>query len=835
MKIEKVVTPGGMRYPRLDQPADELTYSDPSEIPTGQLPTGRISVDDTTTFTQLMQEFASEFSSVPAKFPLDYLEIMQNLSMVNPDVSQMIDNIVELGNTGHKVVIETENDNARENMLEELNHFAQYGFRKFGGVEGFVNSVLAQIGRSGAASVEWVVGESLDGIDKVAFVPVKSIRFIRDKETGDYVPHQKINDIGQGAKGGLVELNENTYQYCAMQLLDNSPYAVPPILAALEAIMIQRDVMKNFKFVAKKMGLLGFVTFLLKAPARQGGENDTAYYSRLQTFLNTQADVIKHNYRDGMAIGFKDNFEVQHHSLMGSAAGATEIMKEIEQQVFSGLKADPALHGRTYSTTETYAGVVYEKMLSILTNYQRTVRTILEYGYKLHLVLRGFEYDSLYVEFEPSKSLSSERDEATYNQKLLNLELLYNQGIINQEQFAQEAGYETPDSTEPRSVLDDVPEEDDSATESQSAIFTFNRQNGRYTTLGPKKKKKPGRSWAMIETSQEGAVDDLELEYNQIFAQYMDAYHGDCSCDWHAKEQLADTTATGRKLRQYMQQYFRRVFPSVRSSRTEAVKSLDAFLKTLDFTTMDSELFATTVLDHLAGEFGANLQNSPIEERVRQQINSMYRFFRLTDVDLFSDGKSPIKPSFNLVDRNAIRFMRASDNFYFGRYLTDPRTKAQLKKWLENEYLQSGRSLRDPGELAKFRNKFGTRVAREDYKVLRVVETSVTRSKNWGNILQADQAQASLVRISGPNDNLTCPWCQGMVGKEFPVKPVVQQVKDTIDRDPEDLPALNPFLPGRVHPDALPDTSEEQLLAQGIALPPYHPHCRHRFVVKEFV
>jgi len=439
---ERMVVNGRVYFPRKKRTTGLAAHPSPEEIDPKVLPVGRVSVD-TVGFGELLRDLISEMRSVGAAYPLEYLEAMQNLSLVNPDVAQMIDNIVQLGNTGHKVMVESDSEQVRDAAIEELNRFNMTVFGRFGGIDGFVNSALAQIGRGGAISIEWVVSEDLTGIDKMVFVPLKEIRFLYDPASGEYAPHQKTCDLTQGDQG-LIALNTATYQYCAMQTLDNSPYAVPPILSALESITIQRDIVKNLRFIAKKMGILGFVNFLIRAPKQSPGEKTEEYIARCQQFLDQQAQHLKHNYRDGIAVGLMDSFTVEHHSITGDAAGAKDLFEMNEQQVFSGLKADPALHGRTYSTTETYAGVVYEKMLSIITNYQRTVRSVLEYGYKLHLSLRGIDYQSLWIEFEPSKSLSAQRDETTYATRLANLKILHDQGIIDQNQFAQEAGYDRP-------------------------------------------------------------------------------------------------------------------------------------------------------------------------------------------------------------------------------------------------------------------------------------------------------------------------------------------------------------------------------------------------------
>lgn len=852
---------------------EELTYIDPRDINPRDLPVGRISREETQTLTQMLRDLSSELSQATSKFPLEYLEVMQTLSLVNPDVSQMVDNIVQLGNTGHKVLIEAENDSQKESILEELNGFQKVAFQKFGGVEGFVNSLLSQIARGGAGSVEWVIDEKFDGVNRAVFVPLQTVRFVQDPKTQDYRPYQKLNDITLG-NNGYLELNTYSYQYCAIQLLDNSPYAVPPILAALEPLMIQRDIVKNFRMVAKKMGILGLVSFLIGAPARIPGESDQAYSSRLQAHIDTQSEALNKNFQNGIAVGYKGNLEMSVTSLAGNATGAKEIHQTIEELVFSGLKADPALHGRTYSTTETYAGVVYEKMLSMLTNYQRVARQILAYGYQLHLTLKGYKYKDVYVEFEASKSLSSERDEATYQQKLINLEKLYDQGIISQDQFAQEAGYDTPDEEEPRvprggslfpvDPQQDVPSEDppqpDTAEESNELAYrsssrivktrwgkdalestthtirlTFDRKAGLYR-LPPAKTKALAKLQSFEELSDDSSEFEADSETDAVFELHwgrsLTQASDMCGCGIDGKISLG-LSDSGKVLKRFAAAYFRKVYPTMKAARNSALNEVYKIIDEVDPQTMDSEEFAKILYNKLTDAFGDRIEDSGLAEKIRNSINSTYKYFRLLDAEPFG-GKFPIKPSFDLVDKKAVNFMRSSDEFYFGKYIKDPETKKQLTDFIKDDYLKNGRNIRDPGELKAFKKRFGDKVAKQDYKIVRVVETSASRARNWGNALTSNQAKAKTLKIRGPKDDAACEWCLSMVGKEFQAKPVVNHIKDTMARDPEDLPQLSPFLVGKLSPAQAGSMSTDQLLAQGISLPPYHPHCRHIFTVSSF-
>ncbi len=906
-KIEKIISRArDVRYARVDpeenvtvtkelKGTDAFSYQDPSEVDTAKIPTGQISSDSNVSFSALIQEMASEFSTVNSKFPIEYLDVIQNLSIVNPSVSQNVDNIMRLGNTGHKVVLTTKTDAQKEKALDELNNMSHRAFGQFGGVDGFINTLLAQIVRGGAGSVEWVVDKKISFIEKAVFVPLSTVRFLWDSRVSGYAPYQKVNEITVGTTQ-LVELNTNTYQYCPLMLLDNSPYAIPPMIAALEGIMIQREIIKNFKFVAKKMGLLGFVTFLLKAPVRAGKESDANYVARLQAYLQEQSEAIKNNYRDGFALGFQGSFEVEHHSLMGSADGADKINQAVEQQIFSGLHSDPALHGRTYSTTETYAGVVYEKMLSMLTNYQAVAKQVIEYGYKLHLVLAGIDFEDLYIEFEPSKSLSSERDETAYATKIANLEKLYDQGIISQDVFAQEAGYDAPDQEEPRVPRgfggfggfggggDSTPTDGAASAGANGRNFVqtsykFGKGRGRYVRLNaPRRTEKtnlgrgsggdqavdagtrPTASASILrpdgqgeDTSDPATVqsrssdESLSATFERLWAANLANHPSGCGCGSHAAISLASLTPAQKRFREFAEKYFNAAYPSVKGSRVKALKEVDALLASADFAEMDSEEFANKVFKTLSDGFDSALTASPLADNVRKQIKAIYKYYRLEDVEPFSqvgdkqitNPEFPVKPSYNLVDKRAQNFLRESDEFYFGRYVKDPSTKSSLKSWLEDEFIENGTSLRDPGELAKFKERFGNKVGDQDFKVLRVVETSVSRSKNWGNALSMDQAGVRSLRIAGPatDDGVICDWCLAMMeggGKVFELSPVLGQIKKVMASAPDDLPELSPFLPGNFSPSEVKGASAETLLGKGVALAPYHPHCRHRCVVEAF-
>lgn len=200
---------------------------------------------------------------------------------------------------------------------------------------------------------EWVTTEDLTDIVDFQDVNPKSIRFFWDNEYERYVPFQKVNasqlelarQRGQEIRNSCVRLNETTFHYYAFDAMPGSPYGTPPFLAALANIAIQRDMVGNMAQIVKKVGLLGMIDISVKAlPPKPGEQNDT-YQSRAKAFLQEYVGVLEGMVRDG-GIAHFDDVEVQTYQLAGNAAGATNIFKQNEELIFSGLKSMPSVQGR---------------------------------------------------------------------------------------------------------------------------------------------------------------------------------------------------------------------------------------------------------------------------------------------------------------------------------------------------------------------------------------------------------------------------------------------------------------------------------------------------------
>ncbi len=196
------------------------------------------------------------------------LACLKRLWLFNPDFSQYLDNLVNLCNTGHQLIIDAPNAQRAEAAAARLNNAAAYIYPLGAGVDGLINAEVAQIAWSGAVSSEDVVDLVKRRVDRVVLVPVEQIRF-RFIE-GRYVPFQQPDTLITGVQRsavGSIPLNEQTYHYYAVQTIDNHPYAKPPATAAVETLTgPQSDMRDNIKYIAQKLGILGLVAMAALRP-----------------------------------------------------------------------------------------------------------------------------------------------------------------------------------------------------------------------------------------------------------------------------------------------------------------------------------------------------------------------------------------------------------------------------------------------------------------------------------------------------------------------------------------------------------------------------------------
>lgn len=411
------------------------------------------------TLLGLLQE---ELKEITPEFTFEVIPQIRKLTKENPDFGQAIKNVINLGNTGHKIkfdksVSPDQVDLMRKHLKNKSKKWAK--LQGAAGMDGLVNRMIYQVMVGGSLVLEKVFANDFkQGIAQIPLIRVEKVRWVLDSKKGVYLPYEIINlaeQVGnrdQFLNGNLKKLNYNTLIYYGLYSDSEIPYGIPPYMPALPATIIQGKMIDNIDFIVEQMGLIGFLQLLLDKEAKRADENVEQYKARMNSILIDAANRVKKGLRDGINVGFKDDAEFQFHSATKSVSGVTDLFKENELQLLSGLGMDGSLMGRDYGSSESQITVVFMKMVSEFKNIQLLIKEALEEIYRDELIATGFKFDYLSVEFNKSTLQDEVKWQQGQQYKIANVQEKYLSGWISQETAADEMDYENPDQPEPRDI-----------------------------------------------------------------------------------------------------------------------------------------------------------------------------------------------------------------------------------------------------------------------------------------------------------------------------------------------------------------------------------------------
>lgn len=376
----------------------------------------RQSVEPVSVYLPKTQDIRSRL--INPRFPREALSQIEKAVFNNPILSQVHNLTINLANTGHTVEVVPQNQEA----LAEIKSFASQQ-----NVDALCSALFSQIILYGAISCEIVVSEKLDGVEKIVRVHPQYVYFEYDEETDQWKPYQVVGPE-------LVELNPRTYLYLPVLTVDSSPYAIPPMLASLQLLDATDQFVQELKNLAKKMGLLGFLDIKFPPLPKAPSETETEYRERSLKFLEQMAKHVQENIQKGVLLHFEGT-DVEFKEISASLGGIKELLSTIEKWTIESAKGQPALLGFSEGYTETWATVSLYVFISQLKNYQRLMERALEYIYRLHLALKGYDVEDVNVSFaEPPNFKAKEEEEARKTRAEWVIQLLQS-GVIS----AQEA------------------------------------------------------------------------------------------------------------------------------------------------------------------------------------------------------------------------------------------------------------------------------------------------------------------------------------------------------------------------------------------------------------
>ena len=437
---------------RKKDPPKNGTSSNKEEKPATSISPGRVSVDDDS--DNLITSLQGLTKLVEPSFRVDVIPLIRDLYKVNPDMGIALQDMFKLANTSHTVTFPNNTDEEASKMREHLKKATKGWTRYTAGIDGLVNKMIVQLLVSGAISVEGVPNDKLDGLATVLFLKPEHIKFKRELN-GVYAPYQKNMNFFVKQQD-YIKLNPETYFYVGMFNDTDEPYGVPPFMPALDSLKGQNDMKVNFKHIMEICGMVGFLEAKMQKSPQRPNESIKAYESRLYHELNILKRNVKEGMKDGVVAGYIDDHEFELRSTSASMQNINLPWNMNQQSVANGLGVNGSIIGvsASQSGTEGGAGIQLSKMISQLKNIQTLVIFVLEFFYSLELRLAGFNNKGITIKFGTSTvSDDIKLQQAREYRARVNV-TLYNQGIISQDQFARDMGYETPDQPGPRTPVE---------------------------------------------------------------------------------------------------------------------------------------------------------------------------------------------------------------------------------------------------------------------------------------------------------------------------------------------------------------------------------------------
>lgn len=425
---------------------------EPKQLKGENIPSGRVSVpNDDKTQVAIMKGIKNLLTP---SFRTELIPLIRDLYKVNPEMSIALQDMFKLTNTGHTIHFDNntpeEARKMRKHLEEVQTEWAKYTF----GIDGIVNKLILQAFIGGAMSYEAVPKNDLSGISTILFINPEDINFKRESQ-GKYHPYQKNRNYYNLVKP-YIRLNTSTYKYISIYNDTDEPYGVPPLLASLSPLKTQEDMMTNFKQIMEMLGMVGFMEVLIDRPEKRANESESAYIRRIQLLIDEAKRNVKAGMKDGMVVGIKDDHEFNMNVTTNNLQNVDSVFKLNQQSVANGLGVNAGIIGINASSTEGGQSIALSKLIAQLKNLQLAGKFALQHIYSLELVLAGFNNKGCRVEFYTPTVTDDIKYQQAREYKIRNLNALYVAGIITQDQYALEAGYDKPAEKEPRIPLDQL-------------------------------------------------------------------------------------------------------------------------------------------------------------------------------------------------------------------------------------------------------------------------------------------------------------------------------------------------------------------------------------------
>ena len=743
---------------------------------------GRSSKDDT--LAESLQKYNSFLGIIDPWVPVALLKVISKMTIMDSEFSKAVMNFQSIANTGHDILIEAPESKIIK-ALERLNTLA-----RILNIDSRINDIIDQISRNGAGSIEPCINNSFTGVDKFVMVPPYSIRFL--KIFGNWAPHQLLeHNLLNDTNNLLIPLNPITYRYEALQRLDNSPYGIPPFLAALTPKMMDQEIWAEFKRILKNMTLFGRTFAKIPPPPEQEpNETPEQFRQRYQEYICWIVDELAPTSTEGFT-GLPNDLDLENFSVAQDLRGVNEVIDRVNRRLYSGLKSDPGLHGDHTNRTETFLSVIYKVLVHYSSNIRQIAKRMIEHVYNLDLLLGGIfiENERVSLSFNENSSLKPNIDGLAERYKVLNVKDKLNIGMVSPDRAAQELGY--PEFYDEDLFRESLKQKSTSTEQYKVKLFKYSSKFNRYVLF------RNSIDLGQYKTDEASEKKRAELSYDTI--------------------------------KGYIEPYLKEVLPYFDELKGDVVDyGVEYFRSNIEAISKDSEVFRQAIISYISNHPAYKNIEKESWFRKTAESHTMKAGQELLESDFaaFKGEKPGVKFVFGEGDRAAMKTYARVDHHFFSKFIDNKGFGGQIAEFT-NKFLERGEALFGQWTKAvekEFLRLFGNTIDGDiRVQMERIINTSMASIKTRTHIVQLNEVGFKYGRINGRKDT-RCKICKPLHGKVIILSKAMKTVKE-FETAASIQEALNVIKRSSITLKDLETDDVEDLLKNGKKIPTFHPNC----------
>lgn len=384
----------------------------------------------------------------------------------HPDVSFAVWSFLRIGNTDfdykvYSIGTGEEDEAAKEDLDLLIQRFELPNVMQFESsrsIKKVANQLMLSTITRGAAALEVVLAAGNSDVAFLAPVDPATIQFKFEQDR--YVPYQNE---------GKLSLDIPTFLYEGLDEKIDSPYGRGPLVAALNTIMFQLQLLNDLKAVVHNQGyprldIKILEEVLLKRMPISIRNNEKEKSKWLNAKLTEIIDMYNGLEPDDTFVHF-DSLEV--NTVGGGKGGGAmfdpeKLFNVVDNLIMAGLKTMSTILGRrSTGNTESFAKMEIKMYMKGVQAIQEVVERVLSRALTLALNIRG-KQGLVEFKFKPVE-IRTELEQAQFEQiHLMNIQFKRDQGWIDQNEAAMIAVGHAPVADGP--IVNETPTNKDGGT-----------------------------------------------------------------------------------------------------------------------------------------------------------------------------------------------------------------------------------------------------------------------------------------------------------------------------------------------------------------------------------